>query len=944
MFAGSGKRVVRVAWFGKSAANNPRTSPNALTRLARSSNPDVVESVARNPSTPPSVLSALAASTSEFTLVAVAGNPNTPVQILQGLRDHRSLFVKQALAQNTATPPGALEHLAKARGASSQTLVAVAANPGADPKTLAWLADARSPEKMEILKALAGNRASSTLTRASISRVDSLRALVFQTEPSEPVDVRIGLTEGWYPHDKAVLTVLAHDKDDRVRRAVAISRHADETLLELLVRDEVHGVSSVASARRATDSSELAKLALTDDRLVLAALAMNGNTPDGVKPEIARRLVSGAGEWTLTVLAQDQATPEDVLLQLAAHPSSSIRGSVSANKAVTAEILSLLATDAEAGIRARAGGCAHLPLESLVTLATDAEKAVRAAVAGNPSTPPEILTRLACDAEATVVMGVAKNPSATSGVLQTIVDRQGEKRHELNSMEWLLLGCDFIVEVAANPKTPPGALQMLADSRDPVRQAVAGNPSTPSRVLDELARTVHENVSLEGEPVRTRRDRLGRLVDPEQWRDWILSEIVSNPSSSIGTLQFLSSGDWVARKTTTRSEREDGHTTTWTVSDPQATEAARKEAASWVREVISSRQWRGDTDLPTRLRFATNGDAAPAILADLAMDADDSVRSAVAANRSTPVGAFLDLVGDSVAEVRIGAATASHPPADGRKFDAPREELYRDAYERLAGDEVAAVRAALVENTVIFWRVLSEPVREKLAFDDEIAVREALARSYLRRDRLEIWDALSPRVYGRLLDLRDVQVWREVANGYPAPPPEVLERLVDLGDDEAAAAAVRRIGTESEALARLAGSAVPTVLAAILSRQDLTNAPPVMRVLAANIATPPGDLERLVWRARDDETLTAAIRNPTFPEAALLQFAGGSDERFLRAIQGCGRSEPTRRLAENPLAPADVLASLASVDDADVREALLVNKSTPADALLRLVQRGQASK
>ena len=134
------------------------------------------------------------------------------------------------------------------------------------------------------------------------------------------------------------------------------------------------------------------------------------------------------------------------------------------------------------------------------------------------------------------------------------------------------------------------------------------------------------------------------------------------------------------------------------------------------------------------------------------------------------------------------------------------------------------------------------------------------------------------------------------------------------------------------------------MLAAILSRRDLMNAPAVTRVLAANIATPPNELERLARHAKDDETLTAAIRNPTFPEATLLQFASGSDERFLRAIQGCGRSEPTRRLAENPLAPADVLASLARVDDADVREALLVNKSTPAEVLLRLVQRGEASK
>ena len=216
-----------MAWFGRSAANNPRTSPSALTRLARSSNPDVVESVARNPSTPPSVLSALAASASERTLVAVAENPSTPGQTLQALMDHRSLAVRQTLAENPATPPDVLEHLAKARGATSQTLVAVAGNPSADPKTLKWLADVRSPAKMEILKALAGNRASSTWTRAAIVRIDSLRDLVLRTAPSEPVDVRIGLTELSYLQEKAVLTVLSHDKDDRVRRAVAISRHAD---------------------------------------------------------------------------------------------------------------------------------------------------------------------------------------------------------------------------------------------------------------------------------------------------------------------------------------------------------------------------------------------------------------------------------------------------------------------------------------------------------------------------------------------------------------------------------------------------------------------------------------------------------------------------------------------------------------------------------------------
>lgn len=925
-----------MVWFGKSAARNPQTSPSALSRLAHSSNPDVVETVARNPSTPPSILSELAASTSERTLVAVAANPSTPAQTLHGLTDHRSLAVKQALAGNSATPSDALDDLAKARGVSSQTWVAVAANSGADPKTLKWLADVRSPEKMEILKALAGNRASSTWTRASLLRVDSLRELVFQTEPSEPVDVRIGLTELSYLQEKAVLTVLAHDKDDRVRRAVAISRHVDETLLEFLAGDEVDGVSSVARARLVTDSSELARLASTDDRMVLAALALNANTPDEVKPQIARRLVPEAGEGTLRVLAQDQATPEDVLLQLAAHPSASIRGAVSANKAVTAEILRLLASDADAGIRARAGGYAQLPLESLVMLATATETAVRAAVAGNPSTPPEILRRLASDAEVTVVMGVAKNPSATSGVLQTIVDHHGEKRHELDSVARIVLGGDLLAEVAANPQTPPAALQVLADSRNAVRAAVAGNPSTPSSVLDELARTIHEHVWLKGSPDMKR-------LDAEHERDRILSAIVRNPSSSLGTLQFLSSGDWAARKTTTRSEREDGHTTTWTIWDPKATEAAQKDKSSWVLGEISKRQWGVGMDLRSRLEFASNDHTTPDILDELAQDSDDAVREAVAANPSTHRGAFLALARDSAHGVRLAAAGASHPPAASDRFYL-LERHYQEAFELLATDDQADVRAAVVENSQVFWQVISQEARERLVFDPEPEVQGSLAKSYLARDKVGLLrETLSASAYDQLIELGDVEVWRAIAYDFHAPP-QVLERLVDLGDEEATAAALRRIDAESEALARLANSTIPTVVEAILLRRDLMNAPALTTVLAANVVTPPNELERLARQSKDDQTLTAAIRNPTFPEATLLQFASGSDERFLRAIQGCGKSVPIRKLAENPLAPADVLASLVSVDDPEVREALLVNKSTPADVLLRLIQHGDTSK
>lgn len=872
----SGRLVVDMGWFGQSIAANPRTSPSALTRLARSSDPTVVESVARNPSTPPAALSALAASTSERTLVAIAGNPCTPGRALYGLIEHQSRAVREALAKNPATPPDALEHLVKARCAGSQILLAVAGNPGAGHKTLKWLLDVRSPERMEILRALAGNPRSSTETRAAIMRIDSLRELVLRTDPAEPVDVRIGLTEQSYLQDKSVLTVLAYDKDDRVRRAVAISQHAGDGLLEMLAGDQRDAVSSVARARRSSESSELDRLASSDDLLVLAALAINANTPSSVKPSIARRLVSEAGEGTLRVLAEDHATPANVLLKLAAHPNSSIRRAVSRNHAVTAEILRLLALDAEPGIRARAGGYAQLPLESLVNLATDADSAVRAAVAGNVSAPPEILVRLATDTDCKVVMGVVKNPSTTSGVLQTVVDRYGAERHELDSVSRIKFGGDILAEVAANPRTPSATLEVLVDSRNAVRAAVAGNASTPTHVLDQLARTVREHVGLQGDPDRN-------SLDPEHERERILDAIVRNPASSLGTLRFLSHGDWVAGRTTTRSERDDGHTIHWTIWDREATEAAQKDKRDWVLAEISKREWDSGADLRRRLEFASNGHTDADILDQLAQDPDDSVRLAVAANPSTRHDAFLRLAGDFVIPIRLAAASASHPPAASDRFNL-RDQHYRDAFELLASDGEADVRAAIVANISVFWCVISASTRERLVFDRAPQVQVSLASSYLARDEIGLSrHSLSVKAYDRLIEIGNVHLWRAIAADYYAPN-GALERLVQLGDAETTAAAALRIDPRSESLSRLAGSEVPTVVAALLSRADHFDNPRFTRALARNPVTPPVELERLARHGTDDETAVLAIRNPSFPEAALVQFAKGSDVRLLRAI------------------------------------------------------------
>ena len=921
--------------FARSAARNPRTDPAALARLARSGNADVVESVGQNPSTPPAALSALAMSASERTLVAVAANPSTPAAALQDLAHHRSEAVKEAVASNPATPDSALEDLIKARGASGRILVAVAGNSGASATTLLRVSTAKSAEQAAIRKALAGNKATPTVTRALLFGMEGFQEIVRRTPPAEPVETRIKLAEQPpYNQVAPVLALLAHDQDEDVRRAVAISRQAGADVLDLLARDSASRVADVARARRTPDPSELATLSLSDDGKVLAAVAMNPNTPADVKPEMARRLAPAANAETSRLLAQDEATPADVLQGLATHPSAWVRRTVASNKATPPEVMSILTSAAEAEIRAVVASDPRLPLENLVTLATDLESKVRAAVAGNPSTPPAILIRLAADSDVEVVMGVVRNEGATSDVLQQVVARHGEKRLEQDGVERIILGGDLLAEVAKNPNTPPAALETLADSRNTVRAAVAGNPSTPPGVLDELARTVHEHVWHKGSPDMQR-------VTAEGERVRILDAIVRNPASTLGTLRFLSRGDWAARCTTKRSEREDGHTTTWTIWDPKATEAAQKDKANWVLGEISKRQWRSSADIKDRLAFASDGHTSSDILDELAQDTDETVRRAVAANPSTRQGAFLRLAGDPVHDVRLAAASASHPPAASNQFHL-LDAYYQDAFELLATDEDADVRAAVVENSQVFWRVVSAQTRERLVFDTAPEVQASLARSYLARDKIGLFrDPLSVQAYTRLVDLGDPDVWRAIAHDFRTPP-EILERLLDLGDAESTAAVVGRLDSGSESLVRLAGSAVPSVVAAVLARRDLMNTTSVTKVLAESAVTSPTELERLARYAKDEETVASAVRNPNFPEVSLVQFASGSDERFLRAAAASGKLDAAKVLAANPLAPADVLAELARYGDSQVRGALLVNAATPPEVLVRLVQAGEA--
>ena len=698
----------------------------------------------------------------------------------------------------------------------------------------------------------------------------------------------------------------------------------------------------------------------------------------------------------------------------------------------------LVRLSADASVIARsivAGNNDARPLEELVQLAADASVQARIIAAANSATPVELLLRLATDESPDVVEVTASHPRATAAVLERVVSDQLERRKFRFSQGRHDFPLGPMEVVAANPRTSQETLRTLANSvegafksvlgpyhkerafgshheRVVVREVrvwagIAGNPSAPDDLLDRVAREVHTLVSTEKNP--------NHRGDLDGLRETTLSKIVANPSTSVETLQFLSSGDWVARRTTTKSERDDGRTVTWLVWDHPATDAATQDMASLVRQEMSRRQWGGSSNSTSRLELASNPDTAPEILDDLSTDWDLAVRCEVASNPSTDPQAFQRLAADPAIEVRLAAAEATHPDLASAKYGrdrfstASRESLYRSAFDQLAGDHAAAVRAAVAENRFVFWEALSREARDRYAFDDDPSVRASLlyaiadaGPSTHHRGRLPTAN-LSADALVRLIDTSGAVVWRSIAAIFDSAGGTVLNRLADTGDTETVVRVVKSLFRDPPLVIRLAASADPAVVAVVAAEQFFHGVEePVAEALELALLTnplTPGSyllqfasdhawriaggrkqhseeydrnneeyeraIEAIEERLRSPESFSEyltsrseqreaakeratqlerfvklAIAHPNFPEAALIDYASGTDEHLASEAVRSGNIRVLVAAASNPEAKDEILNALAARPESEVRQALLENKSTPPELLVRLIQTG----
>ncbi|GAA4065228.1 hypothetical protein GCM10023065_16230 [Microbacterium laevaniformans] len=982
--------------FGRTAAQDPQTRPARLARLARSGNPELRALVARNASTPPSALAALAGDGILGIVATVAGNPSTPEATLERLASSRDEHVRAAAFGNPSTPGAVLRNVINGRGVTLAEKVAAAGNPATPIATLSRLTwrdapleiklavarnarasaetlgglfswhDREKPKMRAIARALAENPATPTSTRAYLYEQADLRALVVATIPMEPPAKRISYVRNTGYVSSATFELLANDKDEAVRRAVAIAPGAKQEVLELLAADSSESVAGVARGRLEKDVVEIRRLARATDPVLLEAIARNSGTPPELLPEIVLAILDTAGEDLLRDYAKDTSAPADVLRRLAQHSSAGVRFAVASRAVAPSDVLKMLALDSAPNIRAAAARVQGMPVSSLVSLVADADNAVRKSVAGNASMPPELLMRLAVDDAADVVAAVAANPSATGPVLSKIVGDQLARRsarppRPSYSTAREAFPLDPLISAAANSNTPAESMSVLVESvmsvlarasssRDERRlaeeaqvwAALAKNDAAPPDVLDAVARGAHRELWMKGDPDRVPHDLEGS-------RERILSDIVDNRRSAVGTLEFLSDGEWVARRTTTRSERDDGHTITWTIWDGSATAAAKADMARKVRREISRRSWMREDGQADRLGFAANPDASPEILDELASDPASSVRSAVAANRSTPADAFARLAADAERSVRVAAAGATHPDAAIREHERsgytrePREVAYRDGFETLAQDIDPEIRTAVASNAGAFWIALSEPARSRMAFDEHPSVRAAVLKSISSLDHVFGGLEISAAALDHMIKTGNSETWRTLAARYGELPLAILEQLANTGDAPTAVLVAKDYYTKGDLLVRLAGSNNKDVVEAVASRQqfggDRGNDAAVRKALIRNPHAPEFFLRQVAYGGtKDEDMINLAIKHPNFPESMLIGFAEGTDQQRIMAAASSRNPKAAAAVAANEHASLEALTYVAVHGGQEARDALLVNKMTPPELLLRLIE------
>lgn len=274
-------------------ANDERSSEKTLSRLAQSAEGIVRQAVAINPRTPVVVLEQLARDPQPSVRSIVASNPLSPRIALMALSRDEDLHVRSKLAENPNLPESILQSLLNDVEANVRS--SALRNP---------LAPMDSMHDAEIEIVPSGRR--SGLDRATLVEMVANRRAEVRMEvafnPSADVDLLVML--GGEPGSA------------QVRRAVAANPNAPTALLGLLADDKDEEVRQAVAFNGATPERLLAELASRSIDLAVL-VAMNPDVPATVLEALAQdsnplvRFVAN-GTRQSRVLPSDESTQKEL--------------------------------------------------------------------------------------------------------------------------------------------------------------------------------------------------------------------------------------------------------------------------------------------------------------------------------------------------------------------------------------------------------------------------------------------------------------------------------------------------------------------------------------------------------------------------------------------------------------------------------------------------------
>lgn len=284
----------------------------------------------------------------------------------------------------------------------------------------------------------------------------------------------------------------------------------------------------------------------------------------------------------------------------------------------------------------------------LSDLADHPDKSVRRAVACNPTTPPDALARMAVDPRTTreTLDAVAANPNTPPPVLHGIAFATLPIDNE-----------DALYDAAyvaiRNPSLPLEDLVALAsDGSVEIRGGIAENPSCPVEILRALSTDLG---AADGNPLARSgcaanpsipSDILSRLLHDDDWR--VRRAAAGNPVVSVAVLErFASLEYW--------KSTPGGFVDTFVLEGVANNPRTPRSVLAWLYNHRTECELGRAGDLSWSVflgGMSSNPNASPEILAELATSLDDSIRSSVAANESTPPQVLERLASDPCPLVR----------------------------------------------------------------------------------------------------------------------------------------------------------------------------------------------------------------------------------------------------------------------------------------------------